>query len=184
MAKPKQFGWLEQQICKNARKEDFMSEQQKQISKLAGALTEFQHCFSVMSTEDRQWAIQNAEAAIGLFANAVKNRIAPKLEEVMSNVFHLTVDYSQSLEQMIAAGRYDWRNDDITAKRFPIKGEGIVEYEARYFNFDRNISSENTIDAIEAEDTANPWSAAKIEHVLSHGERLFRKSNANSRSSV
>ena len=50
-----------------------MSEQQ-QISKLAGALTEHQRYFSAMSTADRQWVIQNTEAAIGLFCEAVKNR--------------------------------------------------------------------------------------------------------------
>ena len=78
-----------------------------------------------------------------------------------------TVDYSQSLEQMIAAGHYDRVNDDITAKRFPIKGEGVVEFEARYFH--RNISSEDVVKEIESADTKNPWMPAKIEHVLAHG---------------
>ena len=51
-----------------------MSEQQNQISVLAGALVTHQRRFSKMPTEDRQWAIQNTEEAIGLFAEAVKNR--------------------------------------------------------------------------------------------------------------
>lgn len=92
------------------------------------------------------------------------------LETLVPDIFQLTVDYSQSLEQMIAAGRYDWKNSDITAKRFPITGKGAMEFEARYFHFNRDISSENAIKEIEAADTANPWSAAKIEHVLSHGK--------------
>lgn len=54
-----------------------MSEQQNQISVLAGALTTHQRHFGKMPTEDRQWAIQNTEAAISLFAEAVKNRAAP-----------------------------------------------------------------------------------------------------------
>lgn len=54
-----------------------MSEQQNQISVLAGALTTHQRHFGKMSTDDRQWAIQNTEAAISLFAEAVKNRAAP-----------------------------------------------------------------------------------------------------------
>ncbi len=49
-----------------------MSEQQ--IAKLAGALVEHQKHFGAMSNGDRQWAIQNTGAAIGLFADAVKNR--------------------------------------------------------------------------------------------------------------
>src|SRR3989338_4608008 len=49
-----------------------MSEQQ--ISKLVGALTEHQRHFGKMPTDDRQWVIQNTEAAIILFADVVKNR--------------------------------------------------------------------------------------------------------------
>ena len=85
----------------------------------------------------------------------------PTLAAVITGTFRLTVDYSQSLEEMIAAGRYDWTNDNITAKRFSIEGNGIVEYEARYFHFNRNISSESAIKEIEAADSKNPWSAAR-----------------------
>ena len=65
--------------------------------------------------------------------------------------FRLTVDY----------GQYD------------IQGEGVVELEARYFCFNRGISSEDAIKETEAAG----WEAAKIEHLLSHrktfpGERL------------
>jgi len=105
-------------------------------------------------------------------------RIALKLDEVTedlknfptSDIFIITVDYSQSLEQMITSGLYDWQNDNITAKRFPINGEGIVKYEARYFSFNHSISSENAVREIESADTTNPWLSAKIEHVLSHGK--------------
>ncbi len=81
-----------------------MSEQQKQISKLAGALTEHQRHFGEMPIEDRQWVIQNTKDAIILFAEAVKNRDSGKAANI-SDIFRLTVDYGQSLEQMIAAGR-------------------------------------------------------------------------------
>lgn len=87
-----------------------------------------------------------------------------------TDVFRLTVDYGLSLEQMIVAGRYDWTNENITVKRFSIVGEGVAEFEARYFHFNRNISSENAVKGIEQEDTANPWMPAKIEHALSHGK--------------
>jgi len=97
-------------------------------------------------------------------------RAALKLGTLVDDIFRLSVDYSQSLEQMIAAGQYDWTNDSITAQRFPIEGNCVVEFEGRYFHFNRNISSENVIKEIEAADTANPWSTAKIEHVLSHGK--------------
>jgi hypothetical protein len=36
----------------------------------------------------------------------------------------ITVDYGNSLQAMIAAGKYDWVNSGITAKRFPVEGTG------------------------------------------------------------
>jgi len=105
----------------------------------------------------------------------VQRFLADKLEVVEKNsspaseIFRLTVDYGQSLEQMIAAGRYDWKNDGITAKRFPVTGEGRVKFEARYFHFDRSISSKDAVEEIKKADTENQWMPAKIEHVLAHG---------------
>ena len=83
----------------------------------------------------------------------------------------LSVDYSCSLEKMIAAGQYDWTNSDITAKRFPVQGVGIVQYEAKLFHFDRSTASQDNVDAIKADDPANPWEPGKIEHLLSFGEK-------------
>ncbi len=60
-----------------------MSEQQKQISKLAGALTEHQDNFGAWSTENRQWVIQNTVAAISLFAEAVKNRAGVEVKKLL-----------------------------------------------------------------------------------------------------
>lgn len=85
---------------------------------------------------------------------------------VPADTFRLTVDYGQTLDQMIAVGRYDWKNSDITAERFSIEGNGIVEFEARYFHFDRNISSESAIVAMKEAG----WEPAKIEHVFAHGK--------------
>ncbi len=105
--------------------------------------------------------------------DGVHRLLADDLEVVTKNrglqggdIFRLTIDYSLTLEQIIATGQYDWKNDDITAKRFPIKGDGIVEYEARYFHFNRNISSEDAVKEMEAAG----WQPAKIEHALSHGK--------------
>jgi hypothetical protein len=78
----------------------------------------------------------------------------------------ITIDYSLPLDDMIAAGKYDWKNNDITAKRFPVQGLGIVQFEARLFHFDREISSGKAIESI----TCNAsWEPAKIEHLLAFG---------------
>lgn len=60
----------------------------------------------------------------------------------------LTVDYNQTVEQMIAAGKYDWKNSDITEKHFPLPAELSGQKTAvssKLFHFNRDISSEDAI---------------------------------------
>jgi len=83
----------------------------------------------------------------------------------------LEVDYGSSLEQMTVAGHYDWRNEDISPKEFPLNGTGCVEYEARLFVFERGVSSEDAEKAIRDADPVNPWEPAKIEHLLAFGAK-------------
>lgn len=63
-----------------------MSEQQNQISKLAGVLTEHQRYFGEMPSNDRQWVIQNTVSAIVLFVEAVKNRAGAEVEKLLKFV--------------------------------------------------------------------------------------------------
>jgi|GEM_PF-768561 len=60
----------------------------------------------------------------------------------------LTVDYSRSLEDMVAAGKYDWVSSIITEEHFPIPNELVgkkVTISGKLFHFDRDISSEEAI---------------------------------------
>jgi len=45
----------------------------------------------------------------------------------------IAVDYSKSLQDMIADGNYDWVNPAITPKGFPITAVGIVQFETTVF---------------------------------------------------
>ena len=90
---------------------------------------------------------------------------------VMPEQLVLSIDYSRTLEQMIAAGHYDWKNDNITAKKFPVVGNGVEQFEAKIFHFDRNISSEKVVEAIKAAG----WESGNIEHLLSFGEKYPEK---------
>jgi Tfp pilus assembly protein PilZ len=84
----------------------------------------------------------------------------------------LVVDYAETLEQMIAAGRYDWVNSDITATRFPIVGSGVKKFEFKLDHPNRNISSKDEVRRVLKIDTAKPWMPAKIEHQLSFGKQF------------
>ena len=60
----------------------------------------------------------------------------------------LTVDYTKTVEQAITDGNYDWKNDDIIVKNFPISPEMIgkkVEVVTKLFYFNRDISSNDGI---------------------------------------
>src|SRR5450432_1607235 len=74
----------------------------------------------------------------------------------------LTVDYGQSLHQMIAAGRYDWINSDITSERLAVVGEGIAQFAWEVFHFDCDMLSEKAVGAIWSADVTNPWKPARI----------------------
>jgi len=86
---------------------------------------------------------------------------------ILSESTTLSVDYSRSLEEMIAVGNYDWKNDIITAEQFPVVGEGVVQYEAKLCHFDRAISSGAAVKAIQAAG----FEPGDIEHLLSFGEK-------------
>ncbi len=83
----------------------------------------------------------------------------------------ILVDYNLTLEQMIAAGKFDWLNNDINSNQFPVKGEGLVNYEVRLFEFNEVISSQDAEKRIEEADPANPWEPARIEHLLAFGTK-------------
>ncbi|MEK9131766.1 MAG: hypothetical protein AAB447_02570 [Patescibacteria group bacterium] len=54
----------------------------------------------------------------------------------------IVIDYGKTLEQVLEAGKYDWVNSDVTPDRFPIKGTGVVEREAKIVHFGKDMSSE------------------------------------------
>ncbi len=84
------------------------------------------------------------------------------------NVYPVTVDYDQTLDQMIEAGKYD-HNDNITAENFPIE-EGTVEIEVVLVHFNHDISSENAIKEMEQ----MGLEPAKREHLLAYSAQHWQ----------
>lgn len=114
--------------------------------------------FTSTQTDRQTGMMANLVLATGL--NRFLSRSVPPI---------LTVDYSQSLEQMIAIGGYDRKSDRLTAAAFPIRGAGIVRYEPCLFSSRAAISSEEVIDLIKQEDEDHPWEPAAVEHLLAFG---------------
>ena len=84
---------------------------------------------------------------------------------------HIVDYYGMSHEDMMVAGNYDWKDGAIKPVRFPVKGEGKVEFEDTLFHFDRSISSKDAIKEIVNADKANPWAPAKTENILAYGAK-------------
>lgn len=81
--------------------------------------------------------------------------------------YFITIDYSLNLAQMIAAGKYDYANPDITAAHFPISGSGTVETETVLVHFGRSMNNE----AVLAELERRNLEPAKIEEGLAFGAK-------------
>ena len=69
---------------------------------------------------------------------------------VFDSVHSVTVNYNLSLAEMIEAGHYDRGDADITVERFPVKGESTQKLAVELVHFNRAISSENTIQELDA----------------------------------
>ena len=80
-------------------------------------------------------------------------------------VLRFTVDYSLTMEQMIALGQYDWKNDNITSERFPVKGEGKKEIVGELVKYGSAMSSE----AVLADLDKKGFRPATIEELLAFG---------------
>lgn len=59
--------------------------------------------------------------------------------------FSLVLDYSKSVEQMLADGGYDYKNSSITDGHFPRKAKGSVTITPELVHFDRFISSDDAL---------------------------------------
>ena len=71
------------------------------------------------------------------------------IETIMDRI--IAVDYGTGLRDIITAGKYDWMDDAITSKNFPVQGDGVKKFRTRIFHFGRYISSEDTVVAIRKE---------------------------------
>jgi len=80
--------------------------------------------------------------------NGQNQKVEAKKAIDASGEITLVVDYTKTVEQAIADGKYDWKNGDVTAKNFPISPEMVgkkVEVATKLFHFNRDISSEDVI---------------------------------------
>jgi hypothetical protein len=83
----------------------------------------------------------------------------------------LLVDYNLSWEEMGEAGCYFGRTASLEDV-FPVNGNGVHEFDFRFFDFNPKLSIEEANAMIVSEDSNQPWSPAKVEHLFCWGANL------------
>jgi len=98
---------------------------------------------------------------------ALRRQIAELIvsDRVICGRHNVVVDYGMSLADMIDIGRYDWKNNDIMTKHFPISGSGTSETEIVLFQFNKGMST----DAVLAELDKRGFRAATLPELLALG---------------
>lgn len=56
--------------------------------------------------------------------------------------YKIKVNYNLTLDEMFKLGHYDWINDDITTKHFPIKDKGKIKVALELVHFDEASTTE------------------------------------------
>src|SRR3989338_10193376 len=94
-------------------------------------------------------ATPEGESLIEKIAQLIVQASKP-IEQLAKNCYKVFVDYGQTLQQMIANGKYDYANSDITSGNFPMTGNGKQEVVVELVHFGRDMESDAVIKEFEA----------------------------------
>jgi hypothetical protein len=111
------------------------------VEKLINALRER----GVTDEQIHALVTENGSELIGEIADA----IAEFVKRVKKIVYVISMDYAMSIEELVRLGKYDWINENITAKHFPTKRTGKAGIKIELVRFDRTISSEEALKEID-----------------------------------
>jgi len=100
---------------------------------------------------------QAEEAILGLTEDTIKrltDEFVQKLIDaavgVAENCYKVLVDYEQTLQQMIAVGKYDYANSDINSNNFPITGNGKQEVIVELVHYGRDMTTDDVLKDLES----------------------------------
>jgi len=102
----------------------------------------------------RQWAdlferVRKGSVEVGYASRGLQLTKEHKLPGYESNTYTLTVNYDQSVEEALAAGSYDWVDDNITSRNFPPTRRGIETADAQLVHFGRVMNSAKVLDELD-----------------------------------
>jgi hypothetical protein len=83
------------------------------------------------------------------------------------STYPVTVNYDRSVEDGIAAGHYDWQNEEITSRKFPSSRTGTADLEIILVKFDDTMDSKAALRELDE----NGLRAAELSELLAFGEK-------------
>lgn len=93
------------------------------------------------------------------------------------DIYKVTVPYwgRNSIEKLVAAGKYDWVNGSITDDNFPQEKTGVEEVEIELVHFNRDISTDNVLSELDRLSLlpANPAELLAFGAVFPNVQRKF-----------
>ncbi len=81
--------------------------------------------------------------------------------------YSMSVDYDRPVKDGIKAGKYDWKNDDITAEHFPSQETGTKDATVELFHYGKDISTDEVI----ADMDKHGYRPATLKEILALGEK-------------
>lgn len=119
------------------------SGQKKQIGRVVTDAIESALEVLDLTKDEAQSVLEQGDAFKRLLLDEVR-----KLSKVAR--YTITVDYGKFVEEMVAAGQYDWKNGDITSKNFPQSNTGVVAVSTVLIHLNKSVSSEVVLAHLEA----------------------------------
>ena len=89
-----------------------------------------------------------------------------KKSPYITHTLHLSVNYSRTVEKGVKAGKYDWKNENITPHNFPSDTKGEKEVDIHILHFNKAISSYDAIQEMDKQGLR----PANLQELLSLGE--------------
>jgi ABC-type uncharacterized transport system YnjBCD substrate-binding protein len=93
--------------------------------------------------------------------------VVMKAVSFLTSTTKQTVNYNRSITDSLTAGKYDWKNENITDANFPSKEEGEREVEFGLFHFNKTTKSDDNVAQMKKEG----FRPATMKELLVFGEK-------------
>ncbi len=93
--------------------------------------------------------------------------ISIQIVSFLTSTTKQVVNYDRSIADSLMAGKYDWKNDNITDANFPSDEKGQRKVEFGVFHFNKTTESDDNVAKMKAEG----FRPATMKELLAYGEK-------------